>query len=114
MRSRARLAKAKYTLSGCTLIEYWYCTAGPGGNCYPFGDNAIDKNGAALPGRAFPSGNWCFELGKESNDGHNCAAPGGYTSSYVDFQSYCASWDSNKASGFNGGIGQCPAATCCH
>ena len=105
-----------YTLSGCTLIEYWYCTAGPGGNCYPFGDNAIDENGAALPGRKFPSGNWCADPGVASNDGHTCGVgddpQGGHDSSYSSFQDYCSSWSDNGGT-FNGGKGQCPAATCC-
>ena len=44
-------AGEEYTLSGCTLIEYWYCRAGAAADakCYPFGDNAIDENGAARP-----------------------------------------------------------------
>ena len=109
-------AGEEYTLSGCTLIEYWYCTAGPGGNCYPFGDNAIDENGAARPGRAFPSGNWCADPGVASNDGHSCGEgddpKGGHDASYSSFEDYCKSWSDNGGT-FNGGKGQCPAGTCC-
>ena len=112
-------AGEEYTLSGCTLIEYWYCRAGAAADakCYPFGDNAIDENGAARPERAFPSGNWCADPGVASNDGYSCGEgddpKGGHDASYSSFQDYCSSWSSNGGT-FNGGKGQCPAGTCCY
>ena len=80
-------AGEEYTLSGCTLIEYWYCTEWSRRRrpVLPVRRQAIDKDGDARPERAFPSGNWCADPGVASNDGHIGVArgdPGGHDSSY--------------------------------
>ena len=93
-------ASGPYTLSGCTLIEF-YCLGGVGGPCYQANTECFFYDGDP-PGC---SGTECARQPGCPNMG-NWIAANDYSNTYESFQTFCSSWSSNDPN-FNGGVGSC-------